>query len=103
MQNFITSIVSFGGLLLVMGASNAEVVRYACRDNTQLSVTFSGDDMAPGTAHLVIVGTPVDVILPQVPSADGGRYAGSGLEFWIKGNSASLTRTGRDATTCHAR
>jgi membrane-bound inhibitor of C-type lysozyme len=32
--------------------------------------------------------------LPQVLSADGGRYANSDIEFWIKGQSATLTMKG---------
>jgi len=103
MQNFLTSIVSFGGLLLVMGSTNAEAIQYACSDNTELSVTFSSEDVRPGTARLIIAGSPDATTLPQVPSADGGRYADGGMEFWIKGDSARLTRTGRDATTCQVK
>ena len=33
----------------------------------------------------------------QVPSADGGRYQDDVTEFWIKGQTARLTRAG--ATT----
>ncbi len=101
MDNFLTGIVSFGGLLLVMGSANAEAIRYACSDNTRLSVTFSSEDVRPGTARLLIAGSSGDITLPQVPSADGGRYADGGTEFWIKGNTARLTRSGTDATTCH--
>ena len=36
--------------------------------------------------------------LPQVVSADGGRYAAGDIEFWIKGNSATLTRSGKSET-----
>jgi membrane-bound inhibitor of C-type lysozyme len=38
-------------------------------------------------------------MLPQALSADGGRYAGGDMEFWIKGNMARLTRAGA-ATDC---
>jgi membrane-bound inhibitor of C-type lysozyme len=41
------------------------------------------------------------ITLPQVMSADGGRYAGNGVEFWIKGRSATLTRNGV-SETCSA-
>jgi membrane-bound inhibitor of C-type lysozyme len=40
--------------------------------------------------------------LPQVLSADGGRYANDGVEFWIKGRDATLTRDGR-RQTCSTR
>ena len=35
-----------------------------------------------------------ELSLPQVLSADGGRYANAGIEFWIKGQSATLTMNG---------
>ncbi len=35
-----------------------------------------------------------ELALPQVLSADGGRYANAGIEFWIKGRSATLTMNG---------
>lgn len=39
------------------------------------------------------------IALPQVMSADGGRYADKGVEFWIKGKSATLNPDG-DNETC---
>ncbi|MDI9849840.1 MliC family protein [Rhodoblastus sp. 17X3] len=42
-----------------------------------------------------------EITLPQAISADGGRYAGNGVEFWIKGRSATLTRNGV-SETCSA-
>jgi len=39
------------------------------------------------------------ITLPQALSADGGRYLGKHIEFWIKGNNATLTRAGK-VTTC---
>jgi membrane-bound inhibitor of C-type lysozyme len=101
MQHLLTSLVGAGGLLLVMGAADEHAIQYACADNTRLRVTFSSEDTHPGTARLTIAGSPVDITLPQVLSADGGRYARHGMEFWIKGNSARLSRTGSAATTCH--
>lgn len=38
------------------------------------------------------------VALPQAISADGGRYAGDKIEFWIKGNTATLGRGGASET-----
>jgi membrane-bound inhibitor of C-type lysozyme len=39
------------------------------------------------------------VILPQRRSADGGRYARGGIQLWIKGRSAMLTRQSK-TTNC---
>lgn len=43
-----------------------------------------------------------EIALPQVLSADGGRYAEGDVEFWIKGNGATLTRNGK-TETCRTR
>jgi membrane-bound inhibitor of C-type lysozyme len=40
------------------------------------------------------LGTGRELKLPQIPSADGGRYADADIEFWIKGQSATLTMKG---------
>ena len=39
------------------------------------------------------------ITLPQVISADGGRYASGETEFWIRGLGGQLT-TGRTMTNC---
>ena len=39
-------------------------------------------------------GTGRELKLPQVLSADGGRYADADIEFWIKGQTATLTMKG---------
>jgi len=49
---------------------------------------------------LVFSGSSGEINLPQVVSADGGRYANSNMEFWIKGREATLTRDGKKQT-CH--
>ena len=43
-----------------------------------------------------------DYHLPRVPSADGARYAGSGLEWWSKGANATLSAMPQHTllTTC---
>ena len=103
MQHLITGLVSFAGLLLVTSPSQADEFRYTCDDGVQLSVTFSSEGSGPGSARLIFAGSSATIDLPQVLSADGGRYAQNGMEFWIKGNSARLTRSGSAATTCHVR
>jgi membrane-bound inhibitor of C-type lysozyme len=103
MQHLITSIVSFGGLFLVMGSTDANEIQYVCADNTPLTVTFTTEGSGPGKARLTIAGVSDDITLPQVLSADGARYARDDMEFWVKGNSARLTRAGTAATTCHVK
>jgi membrane-bound inhibitor of C-type lysozyme len=80
--------------------AQAREVQYTCTDKTVLAVTFSVPGASPAFARLVITGTPADIVLPQVLSADGGRYANEDLEFWVKGSSAQLTRDGGPVTIC---
>jgi membrane-bound inhibitor of C-type lysozyme len=77
-------------------ASAGEDVRYVCDDKTELTATFH---TSPGSAVLAFTDSEKAVTLPQVVSADGGRYAAGETEFWIKGRDATLTR-GQNKTTC---
>lgn len=42
------------------------------------------------------------VALPQLPSGSGARYGNQTIEFWNKGNNATLTRTTAAGTIEHA-
>jgi membrane-bound inhibitor of C-type lysozyme len=81
-------------------ASNATTANYTCEGGTRLTADFSLPGSTPGSVVLRFNGTLAEVKLPQVLSADGGRYANDRIEFWIKGNGATLTRVGR-SETCH--
>ncbi|MXQ12351.1 hypothetical protein GR328_12935 [Microvirga makkahensis] len=91
--------------LLLVGAAagalaqDAKPVHYTCADGTKLQATFSPPRASMGSVKLVYPGSPVETTLPQAISADGGRYTHGGVEFWIKGTGATLTRGGQ-ATTC---
>lgn len=68
---------------------------YRCEDGTTLTATYLR------FIRLQAVRLSIDgkaVVLPQRRSADGGRYARGGIQFWIKGRSAMLTRQGKSAT-----
>jgi Membrane-bound lysozyme-inhibitor of c-type lysozyme len=56
---------------------------------------------APNGGVALTLDTGRELNLPQVMSADGGRYADADIKFWIKGQSATLTMMGnlRDAIT----
>ncbi len=60
--------------------------------------TFSAPGVSPGHAVLTFRGSQRRLALPQVMSADGGRYANGKVEFWIKGQGATLTRNGKSET-----
>lgn len=62
---------------------------------------FSDPSVQPGSVVLHMSGAG-EITLPQVMSADGGRYADDKMEFWIKGNEATLTRDGA-SQTCHTK
>ncbi len=89
-------IVMAGSAGLGSSAIAAEGLRYVCADETSLTATFH---TSPASAVLVFSGSDETLTLPQVMSADGGRYAAGDTEFWIKGRDATLTRGARK-TTC---
>jgi membrane-bound inhibitor of C-type lysozyme len=69
--------------------------KYHCEDGAVFVATFI---TSPGSADLAFADGRA-LALPQALSADGGRYATGDDEFWIKGESASLTLAGK-STTC---
>ena len=71
----------------------ATEARYTCSDGSKLTAQFSPPDTAKGSVALTFA-TGRELKLPQVLSADGGRYADADIEFWIKGRSATLTMKG---------
>ncbi len=66
---------------------------YTCSGGGKLKANFSPPDAAKGEVKLTF-DTGRELALPQVLSADGGRYANADIEFWIKGRSATLTISG---------
>jgi membrane-bound inhibitor of C-type lysozyme len=71
----------------------ATEAHYRCSGGAKLTAEFSSPGAADGRVALTF-GTGQALTLPQVLSADGGRYAKAGVEFWIKGRSATLTVNG---------
>ena len=69
----------------------ATEAHYTCSDGSKLSAKFSPPNTAKGGVALTF-GTGRVLKLPQVMSTNGGRYAD--IEFWIKGQSATLTMKG---------
>ncbi len=82
-------------LALIGPASSALATEaaYRCADGTAVRAAFSVPGPA-GSVKLSFAKTRDAVTLPQALSADGGRYADAGIEFWIKGKTARLTRAG---------
>lgn len=91
------------GLVLVAAANSASATEaaYRCADGTSVRAVFSPPGPV-GSVRLMFAGNKQAVTLPQVLSADGGRYAEGNTEFWIKGNTARLTRAGAE-TQCKTR
>jgi membrane-bound inhibitor of C-type lysozyme len=85
--------------LLTLSASAAVAEDYLCDDKTRLTATFQTPKQGFGLVELVFQGSDKQIVLPQVLSADGGRYAAGVTEFWIKGSQATL-RQGGNTTTC---
>ena len=80
-------------------AQDVKPVHYTCADGTKLQATFSSPSTSMGSVTLVYAESSTVTTLPQAISADGGRYTQGDVEFWIKGQGATLTRSGK-ATTC---
>jgi membrane-bound inhibitor of C-type lysozyme len=81
--------------------AHATQARYQCSGGAKLTARFSPPGAKAGRVALSF-DTGRKLVLPQVMSADGGRYAGKDIEFWIKGRNATLTRSGK-SQTCSAR
>jgi membrane-bound inhibitor of C-type lysozyme len=86
-------LVSAAAILVAATPALATEAHYTCSDGSKLSANFSPPDAAKGNVALTF-GTGRELKLPQVLSADGGRYADADIEFWIKGRSATLTVKG---------
>ena len=80
-------------ILVLSSPANATTAHYRCSGGAKLTARFSPPDAAKGEVKLTF-DTGRELTLPQVLSADGGRYANAGIEFWIKGRSARLTMSG---------
>jgi membrane-bound inhibitor of C-type lysozyme len=84
------------------GAQTSHPVHYICADGTKLQAIFSPPGTSMGSVKLIYAGSSAETTLPQVVSADGGRYTQGNVEFWIKGQGATLIRAGK-STTCRTR
>jgi membrane-bound inhibitor of C-type lysozyme len=87
------ALVSTAALLASAGPGLAAEARYACSGGGKLTAKFSPPG-SPEAKVALAFDTGRELNLPQVTSADGGRYANGDIEFWIKGRSATLTMNG---------
>lgn len=90
----------FAGAVALMacaGQAHATEARYTCGGGAKLTARFSPPSTEMGSVALTFA-TGETIVLPQAMSADGGRYADKGVEFWIKGDNATLTRNGGGET-----
>ncbi|RDJ22889.1 hypothetical protein DWF00_05865 [Bosea caraganae] len=99
--------VACAGFLAVVamtGPALSAELRYDCSGGTRLTAAFSAPGATPRNVVLTIAGERGKLTLPQVVSADGGRYASGAVEFWIKGNDATLARAGKSQSeTCRGK
>lgn len=84
-------------LISAASAQQSIFATYACDDGTPLSVVFF-----PKEKNLRMQMSGRSYSLPQRLSADGGRYAKSGVSFWVKGQQATLKRPKTKPTICRA-
>jgi membrane-bound inhibitor of C-type lysozyme len=97
-----TSSIAFVLLLAATSGASATEASYVCSGGTRLTAVFSPPGRSLGQVELSIAGSPDKIVVPQVMSADGGRYSNQDIEFWIKGREATLMRNG-GSETCHSR
>lgn len=90
-----------GLTLTAADAAVATSATYKCTEGVSLTARFSPPSYATGQVVLTF-GNGRSLTLPQVISADGGRYAAGDVEFWIKGNGATLKR-GAKIQSCSTR
>lgn len=83
-----------------VGGAQAVTARYRCSDGSRLIANFSPPTTSLGSVVLQD-SDGWQVTLPQLPSADGGRYGHGTTQFWIKGRGATYTRGGQN-TTCQS-
>ena len=86
-------LVSAVAILAIGAPAHAAEARYRCSGGGKLIARFSPPGSPKGEVALTF-DTGRELTLPQVLSADGGHYANGGVEFWIKGRSATLTMNG---------
>ncbi|HXI07899.1 MAG TPA: MliC family protein [Bradyrhizobium sp.] len=91
-------ILTFFALVGTANSAFAAQAAYRCTDGTAVRAVFSAPGPT-GSVRLTFAGNKRSATLPLSPSADGGRYADGGMEFWIKGKTARLTRAGAE-TEC---
>ena len=98
-MHFVTgSLAALAICAVATTATLATEASYTCDGGTRLTAIFSPVGATPANVELLFAGMDGDTVLPQTLSADGGRYATADDEFWIKGNSATLTRNGKSET-----
>jgi len=93
-----TCIAATVALTATSGATYPSTVHYNCLGGTRRTVQFSIPDAVTGHVVLTFDRSGRRISVPQVLSAGGGRYADDKMEFWIKGNSARLSRRGKSET-----
>jgi len=93
-----TYVAVSAALIVTAAGAHATEAQYDCSGGTRLTAHFSPPSTAKGQVVLSFDGSGQKLTLPQVISADGGRYANDSIEFWIKGQSATLTRDGNKET-----
>jgi membrane-bound inhibitor of C-type lysozyme len=98
MKTSIKSAAAAVGLMVALiGPADAIEANFTCSGGTKVHATFSDPNLSPGSVVLVFSDAG-QVTLPQVMSADGGRYAADNMEFWTQGQGATLTMNGKVET-----
>jgi membrane-bound inhibitor of C-type lysozyme len=101
MKIFVSVLQGAIAALLLAGPASAASANYKCSGGTTLSARYAPASYTTGKVDIKF-GNGRLLTLPQVVAGDGQRYAAGDVEFWMKGNGATLTR-GADIQTCTSR
>lgn len=101
MRYLVLPVVLTAALGLATPALADITATFHCADGASFDAIFTPPTAPKGQVTLRYP-TGKSLVLPQALSADGGRYADSTTEFWVKGNGARLTVNGSE-TQCEAK
>ncbi|WP_339151229.1 MliC family protein (plasmid) [Rhizobium sp. T1470] len=95
-----TMMFALAALAISAAKALSTEAQYECATGTRLHAAFHRMTLRPAVSCSPFWGASGEIRLPQLASADGGRYANNDMEFWIQGNEATLTVGGK-SETCH--
>jgi len=86
------SALAAGAVTFPLSVASSKDVRYACKDDKNVTVSYVNATNGDAFAYLPVDGTPH--VFVAVTSGSGARYASGRYIWWNKGETATLTLDG---------